>query len=194
MKCSMFPLATGAKRFFRICLLALVIASVDVAQAQTKDFLQWFQTIKHRIERYSADEVEGAETMQFPAELLRTLTPESHHHDNNNLLGRVQVIYQMKFSLDKTTQKSWYDSVKRWATYTRPKIYESRMAISGSTTIDVLEATRRRPKDPAEFLVFISGRGKGVVYDIVGYITLSDITSMLAPELQRTEIDSPLQP
>ena len=68
------------------------------------------------------------------------------------------------------------------------------MAISGETTIDVLEATRRRPKDPAEFLVFISGRGKGVVYDIVGYITLSDITSMLAPELQRTEIDSPLQP
>ncbi|MBP3474339.1 MAG: hypothetical protein J6J91_05710 [Alistipes sp.] len=182
------------KRFFRICLLALAIASVDAAQAQTKDFLQWFQTIKQRIERYSADEVEGAETMQFPAELLRTLTPESHHHDNNNLLGRVQVIYQMKFSLDKTTQKSLYDSVKRWATYTRPKIYESRMSISGSTTIDVLEATRRRPKDPAEFLVFISGRGKGVVYDIVGYITLSDITSMLAPELQRTEIDSPLQP
>ena len=184
------------KRFFRICLLALALLSVDAAQAQTKDFLQWFQTIKLRIERYPADEVEGAEIMQFPAELLRTLTSESHHHDNNNLLGRVQVIYQMKFSLDKTTQKSLYDSVKRWATstYARPKIYESRRAISGSTTIDVLEATRRRPKDPAEFLVFISGRGKGVVYDIVGYITLSDITSMLAPELQRTEIDSPLQP
>ena len=101
------------KRFFRICLLALALLSAPAAQAQTKDFLQWFQTIKLRIERYSADEVEGAETMQFPAELLRTLTPESHHHDNNNLLGRVQVIYQMKFSLDKTTQKSWYDNVKR---------------------------------------------------------------------------------
>ena len=149
---------------------------------------------KHRFERYSAEEMEGAEIMQFPAELLRTLTPESRRHDNNNLLGRVQVIYQMKFSLDKTTQKNWYDSVKRWATYTRPKIYESRMAISGTTTIDVLEATRHRPKEPAEFLIFISGRGKCVVYDIVGYITLSDITTMLASELQHAEIESPLQP
>ena len=182
------------KRFFRICTLLLALALADAAQAQTKDFLQWYQTIKHRFERYSAEEMEGAEIMQFPAELLRTLTPESRRHDNNNLLGRVQVIYQMKFSLDKTTQKSWYDSVKRWATYTRPKIYESRMAISGTTTIDVLEATRHRPKEPAEFLIFISGRGKCVVYDIVGYITLSDITTMLASELQHAEIESPLQP
>jgi hypothetical protein len=68
------------------------------------------------------------------------------------------------------------------------------MAISGTTTIDVLEATRHRPKEPAEFLIFISGRGKCVVYDIVGYITLSDITTMLASELQHAEIESPLQP
>ena len=162
------------KRFFRICTLLLALALADVAQAQTKDFLQWYQTIKHRFERYSAEEMEGAEIMQFPAELLRTLTPESRRHDNN-------------------TQKSLYDSVKRWATYTRPKIYESRMAISGTTTIDVLEATRHRPKEPAEFLIFISGRGKCVVYDIVGYITLSDITTMLASELQHAEIESPLQ-
>jgi hypothetical protein len=33
-----------------------------------------------------------------------------------------------------------------------------------------------------------------VVYDIVGYITLSDITTMLASELQHAEIESPLQP
>ena len=52
------------KRFFRICTLLLALALADVAQAQTKDFLQWYQTIKHRFERYSAEEMEGAAALK----------------------------------------------------------------------------------------------------------------------------------
>lgn len=159
------------------------------AQAQTKEFLQWYQNIKHRIET-----AEGAEVMQFPAELLRTLTPTERQSDNNNLLGRIQVIYQMKFtfSSDAEVQRSWYDSVKRWATYTRPTIYEQRMALDGNTSIEVFEATKRRGKEPAEFLVFIRNEQKGMVCDIVGYITLQDVITILSPELRSAKSISPM--
>ncbi len=164
------------------------------AQAQTKEFLQWYQNIKRRIETASKQAAEGAEVMQFPAELLRTLTPTERQSDNNNLLGRIQVIYQMKFtfSSDAEVQRSWYDSVKRWATYTRPTIYEQRMALDGNTSIEVFEATKRRGKEPAEFLVFIRNEQKGMVCDIVGYITLQDVITILSPELRSAKSISPM--
>lgn len=165
---------------------------IQSARAQTKEFLQWYQNIKHRIEHASKRNAEGAEVMQFPAELLRTLTPEERRGDNNNLLGRIQVIYQLKFTLSTEVQQSWYDSVKRWATYTRPTIYEQRMALEGKTSIEIFEATKRRGKEPAEFLVFIENDERGVVCDIVGYITLQDVITMLSPELSPEQVKSPL--
>lgn len=168
---------------------------IHSARAQTKEFLQWYQNIRHRIETASKQTAEGAEVMQFPAELLRTLTPTERQSDNNNLLGRIKVVYQMKFtfSSDAEVQRSWYDSVKRWATYTRPTIYEQRMALDGNTSIEVFEATKRRGKEPAEFLVFIQNEQKGMVCDIVGYITLQDVITMLSPELRSAKSTAPMR-
>lgn len=160
--------------------------------AQTKEFLQWYQNISHRIERASEQDAEGAEVVQFPAELLRTLTPKERQGDNNNLLGRIQVIYQMKLKLATNVQRSWYSSIKRWASYA-PGLYEQRMAIDGNTSIVVFEATKRRSKEPAEFLIFLESKEKGVVCDIVGYITLQDVITMLSPELKREHIKNPIE-
>ena len=183
------------KQFYRILSVVLALVGVGIgprtAQAQTKEFLQWYQNIRHRIESASEQDSEGAEVMQFPSELLRTLTPKEKHNANNNLLGRIQTIYQMRFTLTKEVQQSWYKSVERLATYRG--IYEQRMAIDGNTSIKVLEATKQRGKEPAEFLVFIASKEKGVVCDIVGYITLNDVITMLSPELKREHIKNPIE-
>lgn len=176
------------KRFFLI--LAALFLSHSSLMAQTKEFLQWYQNIRHRIERASEQDAEGAEVVQFPAELLRTLTPKERQGDNNNLLGRIQVIYQMKMKLATNVQRSWYDSIKRWATYAPG--YEQRMVLDGNTSIVVFEAAQRRSKEPAEFLVFLASKDKGVVCDIVGYITLNDVITMLSPELKREHIKNPI--
>ena len=178
------------KRFFLI-LAALLLSHLSL-MAQTKEFLQWYQNTRHRVERASEQDAEGAEVVQFPAELLRTLTPKERQGDNNNLLGRIQVIYQMKFSLAKGVQRSWYDGIKRWATYTRV-LYEQRMALDGNTSIVVYEASKRRSKEPAEFLIFLESKDKGVVCDIVGYITLNDVITMLSPDLKREHIKNPIE-
>lgn len=177
------------KRFFLILATSLLLHSS--LMAQTKEFLQWYQNTRHRIERASEQDAEGAEVVQFPAELLRTLTPKEHQGDNNNLLGRIQVIYQMKIKLATSVQRSWYSSIKRWATYFPG--YEQRMAIDGNTSIVVFEATKRRSKEPAEFLIFLESKEKGVVCDIVGYITLNDVITMLSPELKREHIKNPME-
>ena len=178
------------KRFFLI--LAALFLSHSSLMAQTKEFLQWYQNIRHRIERASEQDAEGAEVVQFPAELLRTLTPKERQGDNNNLLGLIQVIYQMKIKLATSVQRSWYDSIKRWATYA-PGLYEQRMALDGNTSIVVYEALKRRSKEPAEFLIFLESKDKGVVCDIVGYITLNDVITMLSPELKREHIKNPIE-
>lgn len=178
------------KRFFLI--LAALFLSHSSLMAQTKEFLQWYQNTRHRIERASEQDAEGAEVVQFPAELLRTLTPKERQGDNNNLLGRIQVIYQMKIKLATSVQRSWYDGIKRWATYA-PGLYEQRMALDGNTSIVVYEASKRRSKEPAEFLIFLESKDKGVVCDIVGYITLNDVITMLSPELKREHIKNPIE-
>ena len=178
------------KRF--LLLLATLLLSHSSLMAQTKEFLQWYQNTRHRIERASEQDAEGAEVVQFPAELLRTLTPKEHQGDNNNLLGRIQVIYQMKIKLATSVQRSWYDGIKRWATYA-PGLYEQRMALDGNTSIVVYEASKRRSKEPAEFLIFLENKDRGVVCDIVGYITLNDVITMLSPELKREHIKNPIE-
>ena len=49
------------KRF--LLILATLLLSHSSLMAQTKEFLQWYQNTRHRIERASEQDAEGAEVV-----------------------------------------------------------------------------------------------------------------------------------
>lgn len=177
------------KQIFTLFIVALLVVGVGSASAQTREFLEQFNTMQIKVD--GAEKLTGIEVLQTPVELLRTLTPKEKRYDNNNLLGRIKMIYQIKFTLPQNQQ--WYQTIYDATVVAGgERLYRQCTRVAqGDNVVLVYEAVRKRSNSPSEFLIFIKGKDKASVFDIVGYINLQDIIGILSPDLKvSTEKDS----
>lgn len=174
------------KLFFRIFLVAVfALAGAASASAQTKEFLEKFNVMQIKVD--GAEKLTGIEVLQTPVEVLRTLTPKEKRYDNNNLLGRIKMIYQIKLTLPQNQQ--WYQTIYDATVVSGGEhLYRQCTRVAqGDNVVLVYEAVRKR-NGPIEFLIFIKGKDKASIFDIVGYINLQDIVAMLSPELRHNAV------
>lgn len=184
------------KRIFKPWLAAVLIvgftAAGSVAQAQTREFLEQFNVIQLKVD--GPEEAKGIEVTQLSAELLRSLTPKERQYDNGSLLRRIQMIYQIKFDLPQN--ELWYQTFYDATVVSGGSgLYKQQTRINNNdSTIWVYEAERRtRSSRPSEFLIFIKGKNKALICDIVGYITLDNVMTMLSPEIKAGNYNTSLE-
>jgi hypothetical protein len=168
-----------------LILLALIVVGVTSAEAQTKEFLEQFNAMQIKVD--GAEKLTGIEVLQTPGELLRTLTPKEKRYDNNNLLGRIKMIYQIKLTLPQNQQ--WYQTIYDATVVSGGEhLYRQCTRVAqGDNVVLVYEAVSKH-NGPIEFLIFIKGKDKASIFDIVGYINLQDIVAMLSPELRHNAV------
>ena len=184
------------KRFFRILLVAaFAIVSATAAEAQTKEFLEAFNQVKHFVGLPNSSGYKDIEVVQYPAEMLRTMGVKEPSN-SQNILGNLKVIYQVKIPLsgkNKTIGNGTYHRFYSLIHQNRkPKLYEQVMCqTTKGQEVSVYKAIRKKNNQPSEFMVFIKNTEKAIICDVVGYITVQDVMKMLSPELKNyTNVDT----
>ena len=87
------------KLFFRIFLVAaFAFVGINSASAQTKEFLETFNQVKHLVGLPNSSGYKDIEVVQYPAEILRTMGIKEPSN-SQNILGKLKVIYQVKIPL-----------------------------------------------------------------------------------------------
>ena len=174
-----------------LILLALIIVGVTSAQAQTKEFLELFNSVKSNVERsilYNSSSYSGVEVAQYPADMLRVMGVKELPN-SRNILGNLKMIYQIKISF-QPKDKGYANSVYRnfsSLTYSKrkPKLYEQCMCqTSNKKEFRVYKAIKKRGQSLNEYMIFIRDDNKGMICDIVGYMGVESIMTMLSPELK----------
>ena len=177
------------KPFFRILLVAaFAIVSATAAEAQTKEFLEAFNQVKHLVGLPNSSGYKDIEVVQYPAEMLRTMGVKESSN-SQNILGNLKVIYQVKIPLsgeNKTIGNGTYHRFYSLIHQNRkPKLYEQVMCqTTKGQEVSVYKAIRKKSNQPSEFMVFIKNTEKAIICDVVGYITVQDVMKMLSPELK----------
>lgn len=177
------------KPFFRILLVAaFAIVSATAAEAQTKEFLEAFNQVKHLVGLPNSSGYKDIEVVQYPAEMLRTMGVKESSN-SQNILGNLKVIYQVKIPLsgeNKTIGNGTYHRFYNLIHQNRkPKLYEQVMCqTTKGQEVSVYKAIRKKSNQPSEFMVFIKNTEKAIICDVVGYITVQDVMKMLSPELK----------
>jgi hypothetical protein len=184
------------KRFFRILLVAMVaLAGATSAEAQTKEFLEAFNQVKHLVGLPNSSGYKDIEVVQYPAEMLRTMGIKEPSN-SQNILGNLKVIYQVKIPLsgeNKTIGNGTYHRFYSLIYLNRkPKLYEQVMCqTTKGQEVSVYEAIRKKSNQPSEFIILIRNNEKALVCDIVGYLDVKRIMNMLSPELKNyTNVDT----
>lgn len=177
------------KRFFRILLVAMVaLAGATSAEAQTKEFLEAFNQVKHLVGLPNSSGYKDIEVVQYPAEMLRTMGIKEPSN-SQNILGNLKVIYQVKIPLsgeNKTIGNGTYHRFYSLIYLNRkPKLYEQVMCqTTKGQEVSVYEAIRKKSNQPSEFIILIRNNEKALICDIVGYLDVKRIMNMLSPELK----------
>lgn len=177
------------KPFFRILLVAaFAIVSATAAEAQTKEFLEAFNQVKHLVGLPNSSGYKDIEVVQYPAEMLRTMGVKESSN-SHNILGNLKVIYQVKIPLsgkNKTIGNGTYHRFYSLIHQNRkPKLYEQVMCqTTKGQEVSVYKAIRKKSNQPSEFMVFIKNTEKAIICDVVGYITVQDVMKMLSPDLK----------
>jgi glutathione peroxidase-family protein len=177
------------KRFFRILLVAMVaLAGATSAEAQTKEFLEAFNQVKHLVGLPNSSGYKDIEVVQYPAEMLRTMSIKEPSN-SQNILGNLKVIYQVKIPLsgkNKTIGNGTYHRFYSLIHQNRkPKLYEQVMCqTTKGQEVSVYKAIRKKSNQPSEFIILIRNNEKALVCDIVGYLDVKRIMNMLSPELK----------
>ena len=177
------------KPFFRILLVAaFAIVSATAAEAQTKEFLEAFNQVKHLVGLPNSSGYKDIEVVQYPAEMLRTMGIKEPSN-SQNILGNLKVIYQVKIPLsgeNKTIGNGTYHRFYSLIHQNRkPKLYEQVMCqTTKGQEVSVYEAIRRKSNQPSEFIILIRNNEKALICDIVGYLDVKRIMNMLSPELK----------
>ena len=177
------------KPFFRILLVAaFAIVSATAAEAQTKEFLEAFNQVKHLVGLPNSSGYKDIEVVQYPAEMLRTMGVKESSN-SQNILGNLKVIYQVKIPLsgkNKTIGNGTYHRLYIFIHQNRkPKLYEQVMCqTSKGQEVSVYEAIRKKSNQPIEFIILIRNNEKALICDIVGYLDVKRIMNMLSPELK----------
>ena len=173
------------KQVFKILVAMLAIVGATTAQAQTKEFLEAFNQVKHLAGLPNSQGYKDIELVQYPAEMLRTMGTNVSAN-GRNILNNIKVIYQVKIPLDSGHGRAVYN----WFTNliaAKPKAYEAIMSQSGQDKdISIYKAIKKKSSQPEDYLIMYRNKTKAMVCDIVGYIKLEDVINMLSPELKDT--------
>lgn len=180
------------KPFFRILLVAMfALAGVTSAEAQTKEFLDAFNRVKHLVELPNSKAYKGIELGHYPGDMLRSMGVK-----DNGMLNRLQVIYQVKIPYGNENNSYANAAYHRFTSLVhinqKPKLYEQIMCqTTKEQEFSLYKATRKKNNQPSEFMVFIKNTEKAIICDVVGYITVQDVMNMLSPELKNyTNVDT----
>lgn len=174
------------KLFFRIFLVAaFTLAGATSASAQTKEFLEAFNLVKHLVELPNSRAYKGIELGHYPGEMLRSMGLK----DNNGVLNRLQVIYQVKIPYGNENRSYANATYHRFTSLVhinqKPKLYEQIMCqTTKEQEFSLYKAIRKKNNQPSEFIVLIKNAEKAIVCDVVGYITVQDVLKMLSPDLK----------
>ena len=183
------------KQVFKILVAMLAIVGATTAEAQTKEFLEAFNQVKHLVGLPNSSGYKDIEVVQYPAEMLRTMGIKEPSN-SQNILGNLKVIYQVKIPLsgeNKTIGNGTYHRFYSLIHQNRkPKLYEQVMCqTTKGQEVSVYKAIRKKSNQPSEFMVFIKNTEKAIICDVVGYITVQDVMKMLSPELKNyTNVDT----
>ena len=173
------------KQVFKILVAMLAIVGATTAQAQTKEFLETFNQVKHLVELPNSRAYKGIELGHYPGEMLRSMGLK----DNNSVLNRLQVIYQVKIPYGNENRSYANATYHRFTSLVhinqKPKLYEQIMCqTTKEQEFSVYKAIRKKSNQPSEFIVLIKNAEKAIVCDVVGYITVQDVLNMLSPDLK----------
>ena len=177
------------KPFFKILLVAaFAIVGATTAEAQTKEFLEAFNQVKHLVGLPNSSGYKDIEVVQYPAEMLRTMGIKEPSN-SQNILGNLKVIYQVKIPLtgeNKTIGNGTYHRFYSLRHQNRkPKLYEQVMCqTTKGQEVSVYKAIRKKSNQPSEFIILIRNNEKALICDIVGYLDVKRIMNMLSPELK----------
>jgi hypothetical protein len=177
------------KLFFRIFLVvAFALTGAASASAQTKEFLETFNQVKHLVGLPNSSGYKDIEVVQYPAEMLRTIGVKESSN-SQNILGNLKVIYQVKIPLtgeNKTIGNGTYHRFYSLIHQNRkPKLYEQVMCqTTKGQEVSVYKAIRKKSNQPSEFIILIRNNEKALICDIVGYLDVKRIMNMLSPELK----------
>ena len=177
------------KQVFKILVAMLAIVGATTAQAQTKEFLETFNQVKHLVELPNSRAYKGIELGHYPGEMLRSMGLK----DNNSVLNRLQVIYQVKIPYGNENRSYANATYHRFTSLVhinqKPKLYEQIMCqTTKEQEFSLYKAIRKKNNQPSEFIVLIKNAEKAIICDIVGYIRLDDVLKMLSPELRHNAV------
>ena len=155
-----------------IATVALLLAAALTAVAQTPQFMEEYNTAIARFDRHAGADSPELQTSEFSGKMLRSILPDKAG-ESGHMVNRIDVIRQIKFS--GTRHIDIYDRLRKVAD---EKPYR-RLTIMNIDSETVYVYTAPYKEDQSEFLIFIAKGEARLVCDIVGQITLDDVTDLL---------------
>lgn len=171
------------KKFFIIfAVVGLMLPFAEPANAQTRAFKEKYKSIAHNVETQINQQFKEIEVTLFSGEVLRSLTPKDKHSDNNNLVKRIECIYQLKMPISRSANWIAHNEYRSIRNIVSSKAYTmiSRVTIDNET-YEIFKSSQSKPQ---EYMVIISNKEKAVICDIVGYISLQDVLNLIDPKIK----------
>lgn len=155
-----------------ITTIVILLAAATAAAAQTPQFMEVYDRALTRFNRNAATEDESLRTSEFSGKMLRSILPDKAD-DEGNLVNRIDVIRQIKFSGPHNIDL--YDRLRR-AAEEEPYERISIMTVDKETVYIYSAPYKESGK---ELLIFIAKGEARLACDIVGEVTLDDVTDLL---------------
>lgn len=155
-----------------IITVALLAVSTLAAVAQTPQFMEVYDTAITRFDRSVVTDDTELQTSEFSGKMLRSILPDKAG-ESDHMVNRIDVIRQIKFR--GTQHIDLYDRLRKVA---EEEPYK-RLSIMNIDSETVYIYTAPYRNEEREFLIFIAKGEARLVCDIVGNITLDDVTDLL---------------
>ena len=165
-----------------IATIVILLAAATAAAAQTPQFMEVYDRALTRFDqvvnltlqsiRKKDTDDESLRTSEFSGKMLRSILPDKAD-DEGNLVNRIDVIRQIKFSGPHNIDL--YDRLRR-AAEEEPYERISIMTVDKETVYIYSAPYKESGK---EFLIFIAKGDARLACDIVGDVTLNDVTDLL---------------
>lgn len=157
----------------RVAIVSIVLVFVSaLAAAQTPQFMEVYNRTLTRFDRSADTDDTSLRTSEFSGKMLRSILPDKAC-DSDHLVNRIEAIRQIKFS--GPTHIDLYERLRKVA---ESEPYE-RITIMNIDNETVYVYTAPYKKTESEFLIFITKGEARLACDIVGDITLDDVTNLL---------------
>lgn len=157
----------------RVAIVSIGLVFVSaLAAAQTPQFMEVYNRTLTRFDRNADTDDTSLRTSEFSGRMLRSILPDKAC-DSDHLVNRIEAIRQIKFS--GPTHIDLYERLRKVA---ESEPYE-RITIMNIDNETVYVYTAPYKKTESEFLIFITKGEARLACDIVGDITLDDVTNLL---------------